>query len=636
MKRSRRDAPYDSGGEPIELSTGSFLESIPDGACLIGPDARIVLANARLQSISEDAVGKTCHEALAGLPEACCFCPLEEMLSGLARPVCDAIHVRWQKTCCVNVRYLPGIARHGFVLETIRDLTQEKSQGSQSCPDMLPELLKKLAGLLMVSRGLLGSSSFSEKMETVLKHIRTSLNESSEVNAWAELDEELYGKRPVEILGQLSVQEIKIEGRSRGRLFANWQVERDIRPEERYFLEEAADLIGRQVEISDLWARLRQSEERYKKLAGNLAKEMWTRTEALVKETGYLEGILRSCEDMIITTDLDSRIVEFNPGAEAILGYDAEEVQGKRISAIWVDAAERDRLMEEVVSSGGIRNYQTRLKTKSGEFKEISLTLSLLKDEEGRILGTVGVSKDIGVENAIRRELERLNQNFREAIHFINHETKNSLVVMGGFLRRLIQGESDSSRKDQLQVVYHHTKFLEAMSRDFLVMAELEHGEFQVRKKPIKNFYQEVILPAMIGLKERYPDSFKSYDESMGGVGAIQLTADPALLEIVYRNLFGNALKYRAPGKKVAYGVVDLGDRYIFNVWNEGPGVPKDKVERIFEKFYRVHDETTRGKRGTGLGLYNIRNIIEAHSGRIWCETQPGRWINFLFELPKK
>src|SRR5512139_1313802 len=103
----------------------------------------------------------------------------------------------------------------------------------------------------------------------------------------------------------------------------------------------------------------------------------------------------------------------------------------------------------------------------------------------------------------------------------------------------------------------------------------------------------------MVGLKERYPDSFESYDESMGGVGAIQLNGDPALLEVVYRNLFGNALKYRDPGRKVAYGVVDHGDYYIFNVWNEGPGVPKGEVEKIFEKFYRVHDESTRGKRGT-------------------------------------
>jgi PAS domain S-box-containing protein len=390
------------------------------------------------------------------------------------------------------------------------------------------------------------------------------------------------------------------------------------------------------VEVSDLWARLRQSEERYRKLAGNLAKEMWTRTEALAKETGYLEGILRCSEDMIITTDLDQRIVEFNPSAEKILGYSAEEVQGRRVTELWVDPTERDRLMAEVVLTGGIRNYQTQLRTKSGDTIESSLSLSLLKDEQGSILGTVGVIKDINKETALRREQERLTQNYREAIHFINHETKNSLIVMGGFLSRLLKTETDPARRNQMQIVYHHSKFLEAMSRDFLVMAELEHGEFQVRKRLIHNFYKEVIYPAMIGLKERYPDSFQSYDASMGGVGAIALMGDPALLEIVYRNLFGNALKYRDPEKKVAYGVEEYPDHYLFNVWNGGPGVPHDQQEKIFEKFYRVHDETTRDKRGTGLGLYNIRRIIEAHGGRIWCETRPGQWINFLFVLPKE
>jgi PAS domain S-box-containing protein len=427
-----------------------------------------------------------------------------------------------------------------------------------------------------------------------------------------------------------------VEGEVRGSLHADCPKQPNLTPEEVYFLEELADLIGRQVEMSGLWTRLRQSEERHKKLAANLAKEMWSRTEALAQESGYLEGILRSSEDMIITTDLEGRIVEFNPAAEKILGYTAEEMQGRRISDVWLDAAERERLMDEVNLSGGIRNYQTRLQTKSGEFREIFLTLSLLRDEQGRIVGTVGVSKDIGRESAVRRELERLNNNYRETIHFISHENKNSLIVIAGFVRRLLETETDPARRDQLAIVYHHSQFLEAMSRDFLVMADLEHGEFHVRKTLIRNFYEDVVLPAMIGLKERYPDSFKSYDASMGGVGAIQLMGDPSLLEVVYRNLFGNALKYRYPHGKIAYGVVERTDSYLFNVWNEGPGVPPDQVESIFEKFYRVQNDATGEQPGTGLGLYNIRRIIEAHDGRIWCETRPGDWINFLFILPKE
>ena len=110
---------------------------------------------------------------------------------------------------------------------------------------------------------------------------------------------------------------------------------------------------------------------------------------------------------------------------------------------------------------------------------------------------------------------------------------------------------------------------------------------------------------------------------------------DPGLLEIVFRNLFGNALKYRKENGKIAYGVEECSDHYLFNVWNEGPAVALDKVELIFEKFYRADDETTRNKRGTGLGLYNIRRIIEAHGGKIWCESRPGQSINFLFTLNK-
>lgn len=497
-------------------------------------------------------------------------------------------------------------------------------------------LLSKLSGLLHISRELLAPGPFADRMKGVLKHVDASLTDLQPCTCWIELDDAVFGTRQEEPKEPLFSYDIEVEGKSRGRLVASCSAATSLPSEDAYFLEEAANLVARQVVISDLEQMLRHSEERHRRLATNLAKEMWSRTEALAKETGYLGGILKCSDDMIITTDLEGRIVEFNPAAESMLGYGAEEIQGRKVSDIWVDAEERAKIAEEVKATGAIRNYQTRLRHKSGEIREISLTLSQLKDAEGRILGTVGISKDVTRENAIRRELERLNQNYREMIHFISHETKNSLIVIGGFVRRLLESEADSGRKEQLRIVYHHSKFLEAMTRDYLIMAELEHGTLKVRKEQISDFYQQVILPAMIGLKERYPDSFESYDATMGGVGAISLLGDRNLLEIVYRNLFGNALKYRSGDGKVAYGVRDMGDRYEFNVWNAGPGVEQDQVDKIFDKFYRVSNETTRDKRGTGLGLYNIRRIIEGHGGSIWCETNPGQWINFVFQLPKE
>lgn len=628
----------EAGLESASLSLHTFLESFPDGAAFILPDGRVLATNSPMKKLIGSSSTGHCFEVLAGRQRVCSFCPFEDLVSGAQSAVTEHDTERWEQRCLVSVRLLPDVGDKGLILETVRRLPGEGQirEQEESDREMMPRLMNKLSGLLSISRELIAAGPFRERMTRVLTHATNSLSDPTNCTGWVEMAGDIYGNPPQTVTGAVSVHEIEVEGKARGKLYVNCPSAEVISAEDGYFLQETADLIGRQVAVSDLESMLRQSEERYRKLAGNLEKEMWFRTEALAKETGYLGGILRSSEDMIITTDLESRIVEFNPAAEQILGYSAEEIQGKQVSALWEDAEEREGIMGEVRKSGRIRNYKTRLRAKTGEIREISLTLSLLKDSEGRVLGTVGVSKDVSRENAIRRELELLNQNYRETINFISHESKNSLIVIAGFIGRLLKTETDPDRKDKLEIVYHHAKFLEAMSKDFLVMADVEHGEFQVRKERIDDLYTEVILPAMIGIKERYPDSFQSYDESMGGVGCVRLTGNRGLLEIVYRNLFGNALKYRSRDGKIAYGAVDKGDRYLLNVWNAGPGVQPDQVEKIFEKFYRVPDETTRDKRGTGLGLYNIRRIIEGHGGRIWCESRPGEWIDFRFELPKE
>lgn len=638
MKQSESSSNNSFVEEFVRIPTDFFLESLPAGGALIGPKYTVIGMNSRLAQRVQSPDSKPCYEVLAGLSTPCPFCSFEDIMNGRLVSMRDQIHLRHGRECSVDLRFLPHSEKGGLLLEQVRDVSGDDPSLDlrEKCQSTPKPFLKNLTDLLSISRDLLGSAPLREKMSSVLEHLQGALSDRAPAMVWAEIDAHTYGSRPDRVRGLLFSQEILVEGKARGELHVNYPSLETSLPEERYFVEEVAHLIGRQLEIFELEAMLRKSEERYKKLTSNLRKEMWTRTEALAKETGYLEGILRSSQDMIVTTDLNSRIVEFNPAAEKMVGYTAEEMQGKKIGDIWLDPEERERIVQEITTTGGVKNYETKLRTKDGEVLEISLTLSLLKDEEGRILGTVGVSKDIGKENAIRRELERLNQNYRETINFISHETKNSLIVIAGFVGRLLEKEADPSKKGQLEIVYHHAKFLEAMSKDFLVMSELEFGGLHFRKDKIENFYEQVIFPAMIGLKERYPDSFRSYDESMGGVGAIELMGSQGHLEIVYRNLFGNALKYRSPGGKIAYGVVELDDCYVFNVWNEGPGVSYDQVERIFDKFYRVQDETTREKRGTGLGLYNIRKIIEAHGGKIWCETKPGAWINFLFSLPKR
>ncbi|MDZ7695641.1 MAG: PAS domain S-box protein [Deltaproteobacteria bacterium] len=148
--------------------------------------------------------------------------------------------------------------------------------------------------------------------------------------------------------------------------------------------------------------------------------------EEVRRKNEYLENILVNSSDMIITTDLDGKIVTFNPGAENMLKFQKEEVLGRDIESLWKVPEERRELMADVKARGFVNNYPATLIDKDGGEVEISLSLSQLKDSEGHVLGTVGVSKDVTEENRLRRRLEQQEEELREAHDFLNKSIQSS------------------------------------------------------------------------------------------------------------------------------------------------------------------------------------------------------------------
>jgi signal transduction histidine kinase len=235
-----------------------------------------------------------------------------------------------------------------------------------------------------------------------------------------------------------------------------------------------------------------------------------------------------------------------------------------------------------------------------------------------------------------RKDLEELTLSYQQAIHFITHELKNAATAIGGFALRLIKTEADPERRSQLEMIYEQTQFLETVSMRFLLASQLMKGGFPLYKEQISDLYGEVMEPVIRILAKDAPDLFRESEERLIEGGPIKLTGDKNLLRIVFQNLLGNALKYRYPGGRISLEVQKQGRSYQFTVWNEGPGVEADEVHKIFDKFYRARHRHSQEKEGTGLGLYNTRSIIEAHGGRIWCTTEPGQWIKFVFTLPQE
>jgi PAS domain S-box-containing protein len=190
-----------------------------------------------------------------------------------------------------------------------------------------------------------------------------------------------------------------------------------------------------------------------------------------------LQNIISCSPDMIITTDLNRRIVSFNPGGERILGYKREEVLGRPVEDFWENPEQRQLLLKRLEQEGVISNYETRLRTRDGRLVDVSLSIAELRDEEGRILGTVGISKDITEQKRAQRELERLNENFRQILFFINHELKNALVSICGFANRLNRKLKDEELKKMASTIFQTGLFLERIIDRFLLISRIESGE---------------------------------------------------------------------------------------------------------------------------------------------------------------
>ncbi len=178
-----------------------------------------------------------------------------------------------------------------------------------------------------------------------------------------------------------------------------------------------------------LWDLLQINTEKYQLQLGEIALQ-----EEVRRHKEYLENIVINSSDMIITTDLERHIVTFNPAGQRILGYSPEEMRGKKVEDLWINPEERERLLSLVFSQGSVDNFPTTLMAKNGQGVDISLSLSLLRDNTGQVIGTVGISKDVTEENRLRRQLienERLAA-IGQTVAELAHCVKNILNGLKG------------------------------------------------------------------------------------------------------------------------------------------------------------------------------------------------------------
>lgn len=232
-------------------------------------------------------------------------------------------------------------------------------------------------------------------------------------------------------------------------------------------------------------------------------------------------------------------------------------------------------------------------------------------------------------------ELRTVNRNYMEMLGFVTHELKNPLTSAMMSLHTVKDrylGELNPAQTRSLESVAQSLDYFQDMIRNYLDLSRLEKGELGVSKVQF-TLRDRVVKPTCEALEREFQERKMVVGDQIPE--GLVLSADANLLRIVYDNLLSNAVRYGREGGTIVLDAKERADEVILTVRNDGQGIPPDKMPMLFQKFSRLDSSEHAGKRGTGLGLYICREIVEKHGGEMWAESQVGDWVKFLFTIPK-
>jgi NtrC-family two-component system sensor histidine kinase KinB len=360
--------------------------------------------------------------------------------------------------------------------------------------------------------------------------------------------------------------------------------------------------------------------ETFNHMAQKLNEYAEIQLDKLIAEKTKTEAIIFSIQDGIILTDYTGNIMLINKKAKDILNINANienlnifNILDEKIRPVFESAINQpNKIFELDLSQGNFARY----------YQTMSLPVSTPKNEK---LGIVTVLHDITLE----KELDKMKDDF---LHSITHDLRNPMTSIRGFIKFLsdgIAGPVNDQQKKMLETMDRASFKLLNMINDILDISKIEAGKMQpvIEKVDIVKIAQTVIELQQPQYERK---NIKLVFEPQKNT--IELDADGKLLERVFTNLIGNAIKFTPENGTITVSIKEQDNFVESFVQDTGEGIPKEYLEKIFEKFGQVKNKT---KGGTGLGLTICKYIVELHKGKIWVESEYGHGAKFIFVLPK-
>jgi len=408
------------------------------------------------------------------------------------------------------------------------------------------------------------------------------------------------------------------------------------RPEEQEMLEAAASELGIVWYNASLYSKLAQissnplapftykSQERRIQTLAVLA-------DSVLSEKALFAAIMDSIGEGVIVTDVMGTIRLLNPKAREILGLYGEDAVG--LNAVDfirrfhdVPYPEIKQKFQEVVEHG--KTFQLEVKLALPGTRYYTLTLGAVRSKEGLGKGILAVLSDV-------TDFKEMDQMKTDLMSMVTHEIRTPLATIRGFAQILLKGAIPEAKgKEFLEIINRQSNRLVNLVNDFLDITRIESGRQVITRGPVD--MEKLIQGVLTDLRPLADEKSITLNYEAPPLRLGEILLDRNLIEQVLINLVSNAIKYSPKGAWARVSMRPEKGMLRVDVKDNGLGIPREAVPRLFEKFYRVRSDDRKDIIGTGLGLSLVKQIIQVHEGQVSVESEHGAGSTFTFTLPLK
>ena len=347
-----------------------------------------------------------------------------------------------------------------------------------------------------------------------------------------------------------------------------------------------------------------------------------------------LASIVEFSNDAIITVSLDSKITTWNPAAERMSGYSADEAIGKPVSILAPQDApdEMPRLLQQVKAGKDISHFEVRQVGKDGREADLLVSVSPLLNLDGEVEGASMIARDVTEEKRAQEELERAKEEFFGSV---SHELRTPLTSIIAYTELLRDFELDNLSEEgrkALEVIDRNAQRELRLVGDMLLVTRIQEGGFSLQ--PDRIDLRSVVADAADAARRLAERSGLELRLDLDAEELPEMTGDPHRIGQAVDNLLSNAIKFTPSGGWIAVRLQRRGDAAVIAVEDSGLGIPAEEQQRLFDRLYRASSALENKIQGVGIGLSIVKAIAEAHGGSVKVESEEGVGTTFELEIP--